>query len=268
MGSNRIPKLALGGAVNSLALGAALLASTSSEAEAQASPSASRCEAKFIGQVVARFNDDGRTMTLERPFAFRDSSCQMWSVPARAIVDGASIPRALWTLIGGPFEGRYRAASVIHDWYCDQRSRSWSQVHRAFYEGMLAAGVGTSLANVLYAGVYVGGPRWNDVTVRNMRLVRTSAEGHWSSSIIGNTTPVEESRSTSRVVEPTYDLPPELKRQIEELAPQMDSPDDIEAFGASLRPERVQCPQGSVFEGGLCTRYIQAQPPSVSASEP
>ena len=42
-----------------------------------------------------------------------------WTAPKGAKVDGASIPQLFWTPIGGPFEGKYRYASVIHDTECD-----------------------------------------------------------------------------------------------------------------------------------------------------
>ncbi len=42
-----------------------------------------------------------------------------------AIVDGASIPRMFWSIIGGLFDEGYRDASIIHDWYCDKRLRTW-----------------------------------------------------------------------------------------------------------------------------------------------
>ena len=34
-------------------------------------------------------------------------------------MDGASIPRALWTLVGSPYRGDYRRASIVHDQACD-----------------------------------------------------------------------------------------------------------------------------------------------------
>ena len=37
------------------------------------------------------------------------------AVPAGLEIDGASIPRLLWRVIGPPLYGRYRPAAVIHD---------------------------------------------------------------------------------------------------------------------------------------------------------
>lgn len=103
---------------------------------------------------------DGRSMRLKRPFGFSEGSGRDWPVPAETIVDGASIPRVFWSLIGGPFEGPYRNASVVHDYYCDVQSRPWQETHRVFYQAMLCSGVGTIRAKTMYYAVYRFGPRW------------------------------------------------------------------------------------------------------------
>ena len=113
---------------------------------------------------------DGRRMKLYRGFGFVDSAQRDWPVPAEAIVDGASIPRALWSVIGGPFEGKYRDASVIHDYYCDVRTRAWREVHRVFYDAMRASEVSELRAKIMYAAVYYEGPRWNDTVVHNSNV--------------------------------------------------------------------------------------------------
>lgn len=114
----------------------------------------------FIGDVVAKWNGDGRSMTLVEPFAYIDPSGSRWDAPKGATVDGASIPQFAWSIIGGPFEGKYRASSVIHDVACVKKNRPWEAVHQAFYTGMLASGVSTAKAKVMYAAVYHFGPRW------------------------------------------------------------------------------------------------------------
>jgi hypothetical protein len=116
----------------------------------------------FTGEVSARFNADGRTMTLLETLSFHEMpEGRDWVAAAGSVIDGASIPRAAWTVVGGPFEGRYRDASVIHDVACDERTRRWQDVHRVFYKAMLARGVGQAQAKIMYRAVYVGGPRWS-----------------------------------------------------------------------------------------------------------
>lgn len=69
----------------------------------------------FVGRVLAEWLDDGRLMRLEEPFEYVGPDRRRWPVPKGTIVDGASIPRPLWSVIGGPFEAKYRNASVVHD---------------------------------------------------------------------------------------------------------------------------------------------------------
>lgn len=115
---------------------------------------------KFIGEVEAKWNIDGRTMVLLKPFVYIDPAGGQWVAPVGATVDGASIPKFLWSLIGGPFEGKYRNASVIHDVACREKRRPWELVHLTFYYAMRASDVDPVLAKVMYAGVYYHGPRW------------------------------------------------------------------------------------------------------------
>ncbi|KRR06205.1 hypothetical protein CQ12_11505 [Bradyrhizobium jicamae] len=119
-------------------------------------------EGKFVGKVAAEWIDDSRRMRLLAPFEFIDANGRRWPVPAGTIIDGASIPRVFWSVIGGPFEGAYRGPSVIHDYFCDVRTRKYPEVHLNFHECMLAAGVSPSLAWLMYRAVAVFGPKWPD----------------------------------------------------------------------------------------------------------
>jgi hypothetical protein len=125
---------------------------------------------KYQGRALVELLSDGRRVRLEEPFAYIDPDRRQWPVPKGATVDGASIPRVLWPILGGPFEGKYRDASIIHDWYCDIRVRPWKQVHRMFYDAMITSGVSGKKAKLLYGGVYWGGPRWSKTVVENSTL--------------------------------------------------------------------------------------------------
>lgn len=109
-------------------------------------------------------------MTLVQPFAFVTSTCTRWTVPAGATVDGASIPSLLWSMVGGPLEGLYRDASVVHDWYCSIRIEPSDDVHRVFYDAMIASGVDKDKALSFYWAVRKFGPSWDNLTIRNNRL--------------------------------------------------------------------------------------------------
>ncbi len=137
--------------------------------------------AKYKGKFVAEFLNDGRLVRLVEPFGYVDPFGMNWDVPANIRVDGASIPRVLWSL-GSPFTGKYRDASVIHDYFCDIRSRTWGAVHRVFYDAMITSGVHKAQAVVMYAAVCWGGPRWSQTVVNNYQeafkdYLKSSHEG-------------------------------------------------------------------------------------------
>jgi Protein of unknown function (DUF1353) len=90
----------------------------------------------FSGPIDTRWEADGRTMTLLNELRYTDPKGVVWIAPAGSEVDGASIPRALWPFFGGPFEGKYRNASVLHDVAYDQKTRPWQQVDRMFYDAL------------------------------------------------------------------------------------------------------------------------------------
>ncbi len=135
---------------------------------------------RYTGELSVKWLPGGRLMQLLAPFAFNDAAGLDWPVPTGATVDGASIPRALWSVVGGPFEGKYREASVVHDWYCAVRSRRWEAVHSMFYEAMLVSGVSGLQAKTLYLAVRYGGPRWDDLTIANTLL---ASGGKWSAPV-------------------------------------------------------------------------------------
>lgn len=123
-------------------------------------------QGKFVGTVRAEWIGE-RNMKLLAPFEFIDGSGRSWPVPTGSIVNGASIPRPFWSVIGGPFEGPYRNASVVHDYHCDAKKASWQDVHRMFFHAMIAEGTAIAKAKIMYYAVLVGGPRWKAVRVTN-----------------------------------------------------------------------------------------------------
>lgn len=131
---------------------------------------------RFEGEVVAAWDSDGRNMTLRQPFTYIDPQNRPWQAPAGAVVNGASIPYGFWSLIGGPFEGRYRNASVVHDIGCHEMTASWKDVHRMFYEACRCGGVDESQAKMMYYAVYHFGPRW-EVVEESQLQTTTMADG-------------------------------------------------------------------------------------------
>lgn len=134
---------------------------------APASAHAQEYFGKFLDQLNGSFNPQAKprpTFKVGGEFRFDDPNGLRWTTPAGFEVDGASIPQPFWSFIGGPFEGEYINASVIHDYYCDTKTRTEHDTHRSFYYGMRAAGVPVWKANVMYYAVATFGPKWKLTT--------------------------------------------------------------------------------------------------------
>ena len=114
----------------------------------------------YSGYVEARWEMDGRNMTLLRDLSYTDPQGFVWTAPAGSVVDGASIPRSLWSIMGGPFEGKYRNASVLHDVAYEQRKRPPQDCDRMFYTAMRCSGVSAVEAGTMYYSLLKFGRHW------------------------------------------------------------------------------------------------------------
>ncbi|HZA37561.1 MAG TPA: DUF1353 domain-containing protein [Candidatus Baltobacteraceae bacterium] len=125
----------------------------------------------FNGEPVTRWNPDGRTMTLLNELRYTDPQGFTWVAPAGSEVDGASIPRYLWSIMGGPFEGKYRKASVLHDVAYGQKNRPWQDCDRMFYYAMRCGGVSAVEAKTMYYALYRFGNHWK-FPIKRARAVK------------------------------------------------------------------------------------------------
>jgi len=114
----------------------------------------------YTGNPVTRWNPDGLTMTLLSELRYTDPHGIVWVAPAGSTVNGASIPRSLWSLMGGPFEGKYRDASVLHDVSYEQHKRPWQDCDRMFYNAMRCSGVSAVEAKTMFYALYRFGHHW------------------------------------------------------------------------------------------------------------
>lgn len=115
-------------------------------------------------------SDDGRIFAsydpgapavwrLERPYS-RNTSCGPITVPAGFAWDGASVPRALWSLL--PPWGGYSGAALIHDWLYTVRQGHRSDADRVLLELLIEDGVQPEVAMVFWRAVRVfGSDHWN-----------------------------------------------------------------------------------------------------------
>jgi len=104
--------------------------------------------------------NNGRKVKLLETLTFTDPNGETWIAPKGHIIDGASIPAPFQPIVGTPYGGKYVMASIIHDVACDEKKKSWKEVHKVFHYAMLASGVSSEKASLMYNAVYEGGPRW------------------------------------------------------------------------------------------------------------
>lgn len=118
---------------------------------------------RFQGTINAEWieeaGEDKRMRLLQTVF-YTDPSGVQWTARKGLEFDGASIPRALWSLTGDPFTGDYRKAAVFHDQGYKDRARRRELVDEMFYNAMRCSGVGYFRAKKMYWAVRLFGPKW------------------------------------------------------------------------------------------------------------
>lgn len=127
----------------------------------------------YSGPIETRWENDGRSMTLLNELRYTDPKGVVWTAPPGSKVDGASIPRSLWSLMGGPFEGKYRNASVLHDVSYDQHIRPWQECDRMFYNAMRCSGVSAIEAKTMFYALYRFG-RHGAFAIKKAKRVKPS----------------------------------------------------------------------------------------------
>jgi hypothetical protein len=128
----------------------------------------------FVGEVQTewlRHKGADRHMRLLSDFTFIEQSGKKWVAKKGTLIDGASIPKILWRW-GPPFVGDYRRASVVHDAYTNWNGRTepWRDTHRMFYYGCRADGVSYLKAKLMFAAVYIFGPKWENPLIGGLEF--------------------------------------------------------------------------------------------------
>jgi len=148
-------------------------------------------------------------MTLLSELRYADPQGVVWIAPAGSQVDGASIPRYLWSIMGGPFEGKYRNASVLHDVAYEQHNRPWQDCDRMFYNAMRSSGVSAVEAKTMYYALYKFGRHWK-FPIKRGKPVKYEGElvaraEQIPRAIPVNPTQVSEARDWIRSADPSLD---------------------------------------------------------------
>lgn len=101
-------------------------------------------------------NGNDRDMSLIEEFCYVDPNGKKWTAPKGSIINGASIPQPLWSIVGSPYTGDYRRASIVHDVACNDPTVQRKDADIMFYHACLAGGCSFLEAELLYAGVRIG----------------------------------------------------------------------------------------------------------------
>lgn len=163
---------------------------------------------EFLSKPKVELMDDGRKLVLLEEFVYLDPRKKIWVAPKRSVVDGASIPRVFWTIVGGPLEGQYRYASIVHDVECVRRMEPWEDVHFMFYEACRCGGLPENKAKLVYAAVYHFGPRW-EVKVKEEVKQWTGPDGKPRFLTVHVNTP--------ELIKPTEEPGPEVREKLEKI---------------------------------------------------
>jgi hypothetical protein len=177
--------------------------------------------ARFSGDPEGKLQPDGRNIELLKPFSFLDSSNRLWEVPKGYVSNGASIPQLFWSIIGGPWDGRYRNPAIVHDYYCDHRIETWEDTHKMLYEGCMCAGLPEADSKRIFAAVYLGGPRWEPP--RKKYLVSASKKGE-------HTIAGEMTMFPGKLTKQKTELTNDQKKKIDDFLKTNPSIDDIMAL--------------------------------------
>jgi len=112
---------------------------------------------RILGDLVLRMLPDGRQSEVVKPLIYVDKKGRRFQCIPGDVIDGASIPRMFWRLIGAPYTGRHRRAAALHD--CEYMRRRYPRkvCDRMFREVMKLDHVGRIKRNTMYRMVRLFG---------------------------------------------------------------------------------------------------------------
>ncbi len=100
-------------------------------------------------------------MELLSDISYTECAGDIHKVEKGTVVNGASIPRAAWTILGyTPWSGKSQRPAILHDFQCENALFTSDRVHKLFYETLQSEGVSDYKSRLMYAAVANFGPQW------------------------------------------------------------------------------------------------------------
>jgi hypothetical protein len=131
-------------------------------------------------------------MQVLEDFSYDDPKGRVWLAPKGSTVNGASIPEALWTLVGSPYTGDYRNASIVHDIACEEADTKAKRkaADRMYYFACRCGGCSKRQAIVQYLGVRIGAwfplvARWQPLATKASTKTEVFLQDTAAASLIG-----------------------------------------------------------------------------------
>ena len=151
---------------------------------------------EFSGDPLTRWlatkNTPDRDMELLDTFSYKDPEGRVWVAPKGRTVNGASIPEPLWALVGSPYTGDYRNASIVHDIACEEADTKPKRkaADRMYYFACRRGGCSKRQAIVQYLGVRIGAwfplvKRWQPLTRKATTKAEAFVQDAAAASLIG-----------------------------------------------------------------------------------
>jgi hypothetical protein len=121
---------------------------------------------RFEGTPKVEFLAGGNRVLLLEDFVYHDPDGRRWVAPKGLVSDGASIPRAAWTVIGPPIGGPYFFAGLLHDARYRFADCTKEQADMLLWDAALCGGTSEEHAAVIAEAVATCG---NDAWEENAR---------------------------------------------------------------------------------------------------
>jgi hypothetical protein len=132
---------------------------------------------KNFGNALDLRNDTKSTWNLLADFAYENDK-YIITLSKGFVTDGASIPRAFWSVVGSPFEGAYVKPSIIHDGLYTIMQLPRKECDKLLKEMMVFNGVSKIEAEEIYLGVRgFGGMHWKKDNSSKANLVNITVKG-------------------------------------------------------------------------------------------
>lgn len=111
----------------------------------------------FGGPLRLEYAGDGVHWILLEDLVYTNSDGEVFIAHAGEWIDGASIPKIFWSLVGSPMTGRYVPAAVIHDALYKTIGMLKGRADNVLYEAMLELNEDRAIADIIYKAVQLGG---------------------------------------------------------------------------------------------------------------